>query len=278
MSKTTKDYIYDNLDVFDYVPEYLKNRLNSSFSRNLFNKLITKEESVTMYGLVGDASTNPDDKRPFLTQATTERKINSLTPMVVAKDGVDDVVLAFSDIINKARLLGINTQEFANWGECESFNFAPPVNVDKFINFSSYFWYGKLSKSQFKPEWNESLDPEYYVISKPAPNDVNKLPVEIATVGPIVLNGCGMEQEDWVVTFTSATEFVVNGTFSGGNYAGTVDSTFLNPFVSFKISAGSIPFAIGDKFILTVRQLKDNHVVSFTGTGNGAISGVKGVL
>ena len=79
MSKTTKDYIYDNLDVFDHVPDYLKNRLNSSFSRNLFNKLLTKEESVTMYGLVGEATPNPEDKRPFIAQSSTERKVNSLS-------------------------------------------------------------------------------------------------------------------------------------------------------------------------------------------------------
>lgn len=278
MSKTTKDYIYDNLDVFDYVPDYLKNRLNSSFSRNLFNKLLTKEESITMYGLVGDATTNPEDKRPFIAQNSTERKINSLIPMVVAKDGIDDVVLSFSDIINKAKLLGINTAEFADWGSCKSFNFAPPIDVDKFINFSSYFWYGNLSKSQFKPEWNETLEPEYYVISKPKASDQNKLPVEVSNTGPVVLTGCGMVQEDWIITFTSPTAFTVAGTATGPGWSGTVDSLFANPFVSFKISAGTIPFVAGDKFTLTVYQIKDTYTVSYTGSGNGAISGVKGQL
>ena len=278
MSKTTKDYIYDNLDVFDHVPDYLKNRLNSSFSRNLFNKLLTKEESVTMYGLVGEATPNPEDKRPFIAQSSTERKVNSLIPMVVAKDGVDDVVLSFSDIINKAKLLGINVNDYANWGTCKSFNFAPPIDVDKFINFSSYFWYGQLSKSSFVPEWNETLEPEYYVISKPKATDVNKLPVEIATNGPTILTGCGMVQEDWIITFTGATSFSVRGTVSGPIGNGTVDVLYSNPFISFKISAGTSPFVAGDKFTLTVYQIKDTYTVSYVGSGNGAISGVKGQL
>lgn len=278
MSKS-KDYLSENnIDIQNFVPEYLKNPLNSSLSRNLFNKLLTEEESSPMFGLIGDKSTNPDDKRPYIQQVTTERKINALTPLIHAKIGSEDYLVSFSDLLNKAKLLGINVKEFDNWGQCESFNFVPPIDLDKFINFSNYFWYGHLTKSSFKPSWNPKLEPEYYVIGKPGINSKNKNPVEISNTGKVVLNGCGYEQEDWEIVFSDSNAFTVMGSKTGGNELGVVGVGFSNPFISFKILSGLIPFSSGDKFVLTVHQLKDTYSVSYSGIGNGSISGVKGNL
>ena len=285
MSNSSKDYVYDNIDVFEHVPEYLRNKLNSSFSRNLFNKFLTKEESVPVYGIVGNKLVNDADTRPFIPQDTLERKINSLIPMIYAKNGTEEVILSFSDVINKARLLGINVADFADWGACQSFNFVPPVNIDKFINFSSYFWAGKLSKSAVKPSWNEAFDPEYYVIAKPTVSSKDKFPVEITTDSNIEhLTGSGHVNEDWSVTFTSATEFSVLGETSGisGNgivntiYGGNNNGIYTNPYLTFKISSGSKPFVPGDKFVIHTEDLTEGYSFTYSGTGNGGISGVRG--
>ena len=285
MSKSSKDYVYDNIDVFDHVPEYLRNKLNSSFSRNLFNKFLTKEESIPVYGIIGNKSVNDTDTRPLLAQDTLEHKINSLIPLIYAKTGSDENVLAFSDVINKAKLLGINVAEFADWGACQSFNFVPPIDIDKFINFSSYFWAGSLSGSEFAPVWNKDLEPEYYVIAKPKANDQNKFPAEIATSSNIILTGSGHKNEKWIITFTSPTTFSVLGEDSGlaGNgvvdvvYGGLNNGSSSNPYLTFKISSGSVPFVAGtDKFEILTYDLTEQYSITYTGTGNGGLSGVRG--
>lgn len=274
MSKS-KDYVYDNLDVFDYVPEYLKNQLNSSMSRNLFNKFLTKEEAIQVFGLIGNKSVNDTDSRPLLPQSTTERKINSLIPMIYGKSGTEETVLSFSDIINKARLLGINVDDFSNWGGCQSFNFVPPINIDKFINFSSYYWYGK--QTSFSPEWNASLDPEFYVIARPNKGDVDKFPVEVATYTPVVLTGSGHVDENWIVRFTDSQHFIITGETSGISGPGVVDTVFRSTYITFKISSGSIPFVNGDTFVISVKDLTEQYSFTYSGTGNGGISGIKGI-
>lgn len=286
MSSKSKDYVYDNIDVFDHIPDYLRNDLNSSFSRNLFNKFLTKDESIPVYGLIGNKSLVDTDTRPLIPQATLERKINSLIPMIYAKHGTTESVFSFSDIINKAKLLGINVEEFSDWGACQSFNFAPPIDIDKFINFSNYYWCGKLSGSSFKPSWNVALDPEFYVIAKPAITNRVKFPVEIASTSELVLTGSGHVNEDWIITFTSATAFTVVGETSGLSGQGVVDTiygginneinAYVNPYITFKISNGTIPFQIGDSFIVKTEDLTETYSFTYNGTGNGGISGVRG--
>ena len=279
MSKSSKDYVYDNLDVFNYVPEYLKNDLNSSFSRNLFNKFLTKEESIPVFGLIGDKSINDPDSRPLVPQSSIEKKINSLIPMIYAKHGTEEIVLSFSDVINKAKLLGINVEEFSNWGSCQSFNFVPPIDLDKFINYSNYFWYGKLIDGLPAPAWNKDLEPEYYVIEKPLDSDSAKMPVGAVSTYPIVLTGSGHVNETWIVAFTSPTTYTVTGETSGTVGNGTVGVTYVGSHVTFKISAGTVPFVAGtDEFRISTEDLTDKYTYVHSGNGNGALSGVSGII
>lgn len=284
MSTSSKDYIGENIDVFEFVPNYLQNELNSSFSRNLFNKFLTKEESVSVFGIVTDKDVSASDSRPLVPQQTLERAINGLIPLINAKHGTEDIVLSFSDVIAKAKLLGIDVSNFADWGACQSFNFIPPIDLDKFINFSSYFWVGALSKSSFKPSWNEDLLPEYYVIGKPKINDKIKFPAEIASNGNLILTGSGHINERWIVTFIDANNFKVIGETSGfgGSFAsplgdnGSVNTIYQNQYVTFFIGQGTKPFVAGDKFFITTEDLTGNYSYTFSGIGNGPISGIKG--
>jgi len=299
MSKSSKDYVYDNLDVFDHVPEYLRNKLNSSFSRNLFDKFLTKEEAIPVYGIAGSKSVNDTDTRPILSQTNTERKINTLIPLIYAKSGVEENVFSFSDVINKAKLLGINVAEFSDWGSCQSFNFAPPIDIDKFINFSSYYWYGQTTGSQFVPAWNTSLDPEYYVIARPDFDSHDKFPAEIsndAVETNVTLTGSGYINENFIVTFVNSTHFTVVGETSHLGQADVangvtypVDKIFgvddngnrTCPYLTFLIKSSSVPFVAGDKFSIYVEHLTDRYSYTFTAangvtSGKGGISGISG--
>jgi hypothetical protein len=270
----SKDYMSNNIDIFDFIPENIKNELNSSFSRNLFNKFLTKEESVKIYGLIGDKQANDTDTTPLLPHGSAERRINSLVPLIYGKIGAEEDVLAFSDVMNKAKLIGLDVTNYGDWGSCQSFNFVPPIDIDKFINFSSYYWTGKLTN--FSPAWNTTLDPEYYVIQRPKKTAIDKFPVEAITFAPIVLTGSGHTDEDWKVVFTSATGFTVTGVSSGISGNGVIDTLYSSTFITFKISSGSTPFTPGDTFVISTKDLTSSYTFTYSGHGNGGISGIRG--
>ena len=58
--------------------------------------------------------------------------------------------------------------------------------------------------------------------------------------------------ETWTITFTSATAFSVTGSVSSASAAGTVGTPYANAGISFLITAGTTPFAVGDEFVVTL--------------------------
>jgi hypothetical protein len=167
----TKDYVKKYLDLSTLIPERLKNKTNTSIMRNLFNRFLTKEETLPLFGFSGKKIVNPDDIRPYIVYSSVDKKINSLIPTIYAKVGAEEFAFTFRDILNKAKILGINTDKFDRWGSAQTFNFCPPINLDKFANFYEYYWVAKALPTPPSIPWNPNNDPEYYVIQPGAAND-----------------------------------------------------------------------------------------------------------
>lgn len=163
----SKDFLRKNVDLSNLIPQYLRNKLNVSLMKNLFNKMLTKDESLPLYGWVGKQIQGDTEEKPYIQQPNVDREINSLIPLIYGKVGIEEYVFSFNDILNKARTIGIDVDNFDEWGAARSFNFCPPIDIDKFTNFSQYFWVGKkLNPSNV---WNPNNDPEYYVIKTTTP-------------------------------------------------------------------------------------------------------------
>ena len=153
MSKSgSKDFVKNNIDVSKHIPEYLKNPLNTALSRNLFNKFLTSEETITTNGVVSDSAY--DNPYP---QSDIERSVNGLVPMVYASSfgGQENVVYSFSDLIRKAKAQGLDVANFDSIIACQTLNFAPPINIDRFINYICYYWIGELYDSQHIHHWSQ---------------------------------------------------------------------------------------------------------------------------
>ncbi|MEM4260989.1 MAG: phage tail sheath C-terminal domain-containing protein [Candidatus Woesearchaeota archaeon] len=79
-------------------------------------------------------------------------------------------------------------------------------------------------------------------------------------VNPIVGNGgftsltidTLVVPETWTIEFTSPTTFNVTGSLSGPFTAGSVGVPYDNNYLNFQIDEGSIPFAVGDTFEITL--------------------------
>jgi len=146
---SNKDYLNDNFSVETFIPEALRNQTVTTLVKNLFDRHLSKDESKSFYGYVGKKQTDPNDLTPFVKHSTEERRINNLHPLIRGEVGTETYVFSFNDVLNKCRQLGIDTDKFYEWGATTSFNFAPPIDLDKFINYKRYRW---IAKEPTNPE------------------------------------------------------------------------------------------------------------------------------
>jgi len=203
------DYKLPFNDLTKYIPKNLRNPVNTGLLDNLFNRFMTRDESVPMYGYVGRKPTSVDDKSPRLPQPSVERDINSVVPVLSFKAGTVTNAFTVEDLLNKARVLGIDTDN-QGWLYSQGNNFHPPINFDKFTNFFNYYWVA----NNVDTPWNPEKLPEYYVIAPPSDTDLDKANAVAATVSGqnLVLTGSGFLDQQFILTFTSPTAFTVTTT------------------------------------------------------------------
>ncbi len=204
-------------DLIQYVPQNLRNPVMKGLIDNLFNRFMTHDESVPLYGYVGRKPASVDDKTPLIPESTVERDINSIIPVLNFKLGTQTHAFTVQDLINKARAVGISSTGL-QWLYSQSNNYLPPIDIDKFANFFNYFWTAKAEEATPNMAWNSENLPEYYTIAKPKDSDTTKLNVVAATTGVVILTGTGFDDQSFTVEFTSPTTFTLSADNSLGSY------------------------------------------------------------
>jgi len=121
-------------DLTNYVPKELQNPVWTSLIDNLFNRFLTHDESVPLYGYVGRKPSSLDDRTPRVPQQSIERDINSVIPVLSFKLGTEQVAWTVEDLIAKAQAIGISPGGL-QWLYSQGNNYLPPINLDKFTNF-----------------------------------------------------------------------------------------------------------------------------------------------
>ena len=134
----------------------------NNFVSTILNNFVSEENNYTVNGTIG----KPVDNYPQIQQSTLTRKINALDYGIVTQLGSEEQLLTFEDIINKLKILGVNLETLINELTETAFNFAPPINVDKFANFKNYYWVKDEVDFNDMLSWNQDLTPEYYVIQR----------------------------------------------------------------------------------------------------------------
>ena len=213
------DYNKPFVDLSGLLPQVLRNRTNESLLKNIFNKQLTKEESLPLLGFIGDKLIS--DNRPALPQPNLERELNTLQPMVYAKVGSEEYVFTFNDVIQKLKLLGVDVDEMDSWAKAKSFNFVPPIDLDKFINYPRYYWYGKLvtelAVNDIVPS-NPTMEAEYYVIGLPGDKLLQLTEVEAVIDDATVLAGVPANIDGVTTLAVNDRVLVVNQGTSNGIY------------------------------------------------------------
>lgn len=239
-----------NLDIKKLIPNYLKNETLTSLTDNLFNRFVSQESSVLVAGTVGKPQTGQSE----IQQATLERQENDIVPGLYLAAGKEQSVFTFEDFINKMNVLDIDQANLRSWMAEQAFNFSPPINYDKFINYTNYYWIGKFINGDVMP-WNLENEREYYVIQQPRPTDVTaKMPVRLATTRNILRWINDRSVEKITLTFTSNNTFDV--------------TSDIDPVIRSKGSIGQPSFGIsttpGVQTKITLESVNDNFAPSIS--------------
>ena len=176
-----------SLDLRNLLPNRYRDKTIDTLLLNLFNRQLTQTDTVPLFGYVGD-QLNLLPGEVQITEENLERQINQLTPFIYAQHASENLMYSWYDIVQKLVTLGIDYSALQHWFKSVSYNFAPPIDLDKFCNFQDYFWIGKWivnyptvnystlnipSPSNYIvpafANWgNAVIAPEYYVIARGA--------------------------------------------------------------------------------------------------------------
>lgn len=176
----------NSLDLTRLLPQRYRDKTIDTLLRNLYNRHLSKQDTVPLFGYIGDTSTLQAGEVEIV-ERDLERQLNQLTPIIYAEHATEKLLFSWPDLVQKLVLQGVNYARIKDIFTTKSYNFAPPIDLDKFCNYSEYFWIGswmlaapslpwaqlgvpKVSTitSTFTATGNTSMTPEYYVIERGA--------------------------------------------------------------------------------------------------------------
>jgi hypothetical protein len=137
------DYRKDFIRFEDLLPTYFQNDINVSTFSNGINRLLTADDYIYVQGKIGKQIPSVPNIEPTelnLPEDSLSRSTWQLQPLIYSKLGTQEYITSFQDILDKLTRLGVDVSRQDKWLECDQFNFAPPIDVDKFINYRDYFW------------------------------------------------------------------------------------------------------------------------------------------
>lgn len=135
MQKTDNSKLSINLN--NLLTQPSKSALSESLNDILSHRFLTKSDLEKVYGFIGNYVAGKSVEEPDL-----YARLNQLQPMIKYDNGTEAEIYDFQNILNLAERSGIDISQFDSWGKSLQFNWVPPIDIDKFINFRNYYWNG----------------------------------------------------------------------------------------------------------------------------------------
>lgn len=133
------DYSKKRTNLNDLIPNVNRSKLLDSINENLFNRYLTKPETVRYIGNIGDVDTSPNAIQN-ISEVDEFRQENQLQPIVQHTVGTVKNFLSFQEFLKKLELTGVDVDSLNDWGKLLQFNWNPPIDFDKLVNYRDYFW------------------------------------------------------------------------------------------------------------------------------------------
>lgn len=152
MADNNSDYKKTNFNLNDFLPETNKGEFLDSLNKNLFNRYLTKDEFDHIVGIIGDADPNDKVTKP-IKERTAFRQDNQLQPVVTEKIGSVNHFMGFEDFMTRIGRTGVDTEKFDQWGNALQFNWVPPIDLDKIVNYRDYYWNSTANPDHAIPQY-----------------------------------------------------------------------------------------------------------------------------
>lgn len=186
-----------SLDLTKLLPPRYRDKTLDGLLKNLFNRHLSKDDAVSVYGYIGERQAlAPGEVQ--LTEKTLERQVHQLTPMIYAEHATEKFTYSWADLVQRLIIEGVDYSSIGDIFTTRSYNFMPPIDLDKFCNFNEYYWVGRWvrdhptlpyyelgipqlnSITNYFLATNPTYQPEYYVIQRG----------ELTILGnPVILDG-----------------------------------------------------------------------------------------
>lgn len=133
------DYSKKRTNLNNFLPDTLRNAISESLNENLFNRFLTKNELRHIVGIIGDADTT-NFGAPNVEEFSAFNQRNQLQPIAHTTVGTVDKHMTFLDMMRRLDMAGVDVDSFNIWGRSLQFNWVPPIDIDKLVNFRDYYW------------------------------------------------------------------------------------------------------------------------------------------
>jgi len=203
------DYSKPRTDLLKLLPEVYQSGVNESLLETTLNRFLTKSELRRVIGFIGQGNPNVLVNRQ-IQEPTPHRQAYQLQPILYNKIGTIEHMSSWQDIQAELERLGVDLSRMKEWGKAPSFNWAPPIDYDKLLNYRDYYWYNPGNIAD-QPQYVTIQDPCARVEAKldEYQNTLNEFGDEHTIVGLDAGNKTFTIEEDLVAIFTEGFVFYV---------------------------------------------------------------------
>ncbi|RMH14112.1 MAG: hypothetical protein D6698_13115, partial [Gammaproteobacteria bacterium] len=142
---------------YNLLPGYFKNQINDKLTR-IADMMYEPEKAKFLHGFVGNTSIIIDKdlaKTPIITEQKKEWQDQQIVFGSFLKDVNDPTIIRHgvleSDLRGLLQFYGgdIHRDSIDRAIESTYYSWTPPIDLDKFLNFSQYYWMGDLDKIEY---------------------------------------------------------------------------------------------------------------------------------
>ena len=159
------DYRDPRTNLFELLPEVLRSQTNEAVFEDVFNRYLSSEQIEQVDGYVGDPLPEGSIDRQIV-EPTACRQAFQLQPLLFAKLGTVNHLASYDDILTELGRTGVSDCRLPLWGNALQFNWIPPIDLDKIVNFRDYWWYCPA---------DPSAPPQYITIESPCQEATQKV-------------------------------------------------------------------------------------------------------
>ena len=134
------DYRDPRTNLFELLPDVFRSQTNEAVFEDVFNRYLSNPQLELVDGYVGEPLPEGSIDRQ-IQEPTACRQAFQLQPQIFARLGTENHIASYEDFLNELERTGVDSCRLPLWGNALQFNWVPPIDVDKLVNFRDYYWY-----------------------------------------------------------------------------------------------------------------------------------------